>query len=61
MGLAWATGSFAVLGTAALADVIGPQAATLVSIPVALVAVGLALHPALAVSGPAPVVLVGEV
>jgi hypothetical protein len=48
MGLAWATGSVAVLGTGALADVIGPQAATLASFPVALLAVGLALSPALA-------------
>ncbi|MGY8777773.1 MAG: MFS transporter, partial [Longimicrobiales bacterium] len=55
MGLAWATGSFAVLGTGALADVIGPQAATMAAIPVALVAVGLALHPALAGTGAAPV------
>jgi len=54
MGLAWATGSFAVLGTGALADVIGPQAATMAVIPVALVAVGLALHPALGGSGSAP-------
>ncbi len=48
MGLAWAVGSVAVLGTGALADVIGPQAATLASFPVALLAVGLALSPALA-------------
>lgn len=47
MGLAWATGSVAVLATGALADVIGPQMATLVSMPVALLAVALALHPAL--------------
>ena len=43
MGLAWATGAFAVLGTGALADVVGPGVATLVSMPVALVAVGFAL------------------
>lgn len=49
MGLAWATGSLLVLGTGALADLIGPETATLVSMPVALVAVGLALHPSLAV------------
>lgn len=48
MGLAWATGSVLVLATGGLADLIGPQAATLLSMPVALVAVGLALHPALA-------------
>jgi MFS transporter, FSR family, fosmidomycin resistance protein len=47
MGLAWATGSLAVLGTGALADVVGPRPATLLVIPVALVAVGFALHPAL--------------
>lgn len=48
MGLAWAAGSVAVLATGALADVIGPQAATLASFPVALLAVGLALSSALA-------------
>jgi FSR family fosmidomycin resistance protein-like MFS transporter len=48
MGLAWATGSFMVLGTGALADLVGPQTATLVSIPAALLAVALALHPSLA-------------
>ncbi len=48
MGLAWATGALGVLVTGALADVIGAQAATLYSLPVALVAVGLALHPSLA-------------
>ena len=48
MGLAWATGALAVLGTGALADAIGAQAATLLSFPAALIAVGLALHPALA-------------
>mgnify|MGYP002623406285 FL=1 len=48
MGLAWATGSLFVLGTGAAADVIGAEAATLWSMPVALVAVGLALHPSLA-------------
>jgi FSR family fosmidomycin resistance protein-like MFS transporter len=47
MGLAWATGSIGVLGTGALADAIGPFAAALVSMPVMLVALGLALHPAL--------------
>lgn len=51
MGLAWATGAIGVLGTGALADAIGAQAATLYSFPVALLAVGLALHPALAGSG----------
>lgn len=47
MGLAWATGSVGVLGTGALADAIGPYAAALLSMPVMLVALGLALHPAL--------------
>ncbi len=47
MGLAWATGSVFVLGTGALADLVGAQAATLASMPVALVAVGLSLHPSL--------------
>ena len=47
MGLAWATGAVGVLGTGLLADAIGPQLATLLSMPVILVAVGLALHPAL--------------
>jgi len=47
MGLAWATGSLGVLGTGALADRIGPQSATLLSMPVILVAIALALHPAL--------------
>ena len=47
MGLAWATGSLFVLGTGAAADIIGAEAATLWSMPVALIAVGLALHPSL--------------
>ncbi len=47
MGLAWATGAVGVWGTGALADVIGPQAATLYSMPVILVAILLALHPSL--------------
>ncbi len=47
MGLAWAAGSLGVLGTGVLADVIGPQPATLLSMPFLLVAVGLASHPAL--------------
>ena len=47
MGLAWATGSIGVLGTGALADRIGPQLATLLSMPVILLAVALAMHPAL--------------
>jgi len=47
MGLAWATGSVLVLGTGGLADVIGAQHATMLSMPVALLAVALASHPAL--------------
>ena len=47
MGLAWATGAVAVLGTGALADLVGPQVATLASMPLGLIAVGFALHPAL--------------
>ncbi|MDA0328717.1 MAG: MFS transporter [Gemmatimonadetes bacterium] len=44
MGLAWAVGALGVLVTGALADVIGPQGATLASMPVALLAVGFALR-----------------
>jgi FSR family fosmidomycin resistance protein-like MFS transporter len=47
MGLAWATGSVGVLGTGAFADSIGPYLAALLSMPVMLIALGLALHPAL--------------
>ena len=47
MGLAWATGSIAVLGTGVLGDSIGPQLATLVSMPIIIVAILLSLHPAL--------------
>ena len=47
MGLAWATGSVGVLGTGALADVIGAQPATMLTMPVLLVALVLALHPSL--------------
>ena len=42
MGLAWATGALGVLGTGALADVVGPRPATLASMPVILLAVWLA-------------------
>jgi hypothetical protein len=38
-----------VLGTGVLADVVGPRAATLASMPVILLAVALALRPAPAV------------
>ncbi|HSG47355.1 MAG TPA: MFS transporter, partial [Longimicrobiales bacterium] len=47
MGLAWAAGSVGVLGTGALADRVGPVPATLVTMPMILVAMGLALHPSL--------------
>lgn len=47
MGLAWATGSVGVLATGRLADAIGPQTATLVSLPVILLAVLLASRPVL--------------
>jgi FSR family fosmidomycin resistance protein-like MFS transporter len=47
MGLAWATGSAGVLATGALADVVGPAPATLVSVPLALLGTVLALRPAL--------------
>lgn len=47
MGLAWATGSMGVLVTGAAADVIGPLRATLLTMPVILIAVGFASHPAL--------------
>ncbi len=48
MGLAWATGSVGVLGTGALADILGPQPAALASVPALLVAVFLATRPGLA-------------
>ncbi len=47
MGLAWAAGSVAVLGTGVLGDLMDARAAALVSIPVLLVGTGLAFHPAL--------------
>lgn len=47
MGLAWATGAIGVLGTGRLADAVGPQSATLLCLPVILLAVGLAARPAL--------------
>ena len=47
MGLAWATGSVGVLGAGALADALGPYPAALLCMPVMLVALVLALHPAL--------------
>ena len=54
MGLAWATGALFVLGTGALADAIGAQAATLASMPAALLAVAfaLAIRPSLAAVAP---------
>lgn len=53
MGLAWATGATGVLAAGALGDVIGPRPALLACLPVALLAVALAAHPALARKGPA--------
>lgn len=50
MGLAWSTGSVGVLGVGVLADAVGPRAAALATLPVALVAVYLASRPALAVA-----------
>ena len=47
MGLAWATGSILVLGTGVLGDSVGPQLATLLSMPIIIVAILLSLHPAL--------------
>lgn len=52
MGLAWATGSVGVLGTGALADVIGPRGAALATMPVILGAVLLAAHPLLGATRP---------
>jgi FSR family fosmidomycin resistance protein-like MFS transporter len=43
MGLAWAVGSVGVLGTGVLGDLAGAQAAALASVPVMLIATGLAL------------------
>jgi FSR family fosmidomycin resistance protein-like MFS transporter len=47
MGLAWAAGSVGVLGTGALADLVGPQPATVATMPVLFLAMLLALHPSL--------------
>lgn len=47
MGLAWTVGSIGVMGTGAVADVTGPHAAALMSMPAAGIAALLALHPAL--------------
>lgn len=54
MGLAWAAGSFGVLGTGMLADQIGPRAAALATMPVILGAVALAARPALRSPAGAP-------
>ena len=57
MGLAWAAGSLGVLVTGAVADSVGAYTAALWSMPVILVACGLALHPALRrVAAPAPAI-----
>ena len=47
MGLAWTVGAIGVMGTGAVADMTGPQVATLLSMPVAGIAALLALHPGL--------------
>ena len=47
MGLAWTVGSIGVMGTGAAADVVGPEVAALLSMPVAGLAALLALHPGL--------------
>lgn len=47
MGLAWATGSVGVLATGALADVVGPRAASMATMPVLVGGILLAAHPAL--------------
>lgn len=47
MGLAWTVGSIGVMGTGAVADVTGPHAAALMSMPAAGIAALLALHPGL--------------
>lgn len=45
MGLAWTVGSVGVMGTGVVADMAGPHAAALMSMPVAGLAALLALHP----------------
>ena len=55
MGLAWAAGSVAMLGTGMLADVIGAVPAAALSMPLVLIGSALALHPALRPVGRAPV------
>ena len=45
MGLAWTVGSVGVMGAGVAADVVGPHAAALMSMPVAGLAALLALHP----------------
>ncbi len=52
MGLAWAAGSLGVMVTGALADATGPQTAALLSLPAALIAALLALHPGLKYDDP---------
>jgi FSR family fosmidomycin resistance protein-like MFS transporter len=47
MGLAWAAGSLAMIGTGILGDVVGAQAAALLSVPALWVGTLLAAHPAL--------------
>jgi FSR family fosmidomycin resistance protein-like MFS transporter len=47
MGLAWGAGSICVLGTGALADLIGTREAAMASMPALLIGTALALHPLL--------------
>ncbi len=47
MGLAWAAGSVAVLGTGVLGDLMDARSAALISIPVLLIGTVLAFHPTL--------------
>ncbi len=54
MGLAWAAGSFGVLGVGVLADVVGPRSAALMALPLSLAAVYLATRPVLGRAGGAP-------
>jgi FSR family fosmidomycin resistance protein-like MFS transporter len=51
MGLAWAVGSLAVLGTGVLGDWIGPREAAMVSMPALLLGTLLALQPRLRETG----------
>ena len=47
MGLAWATGSIAVIGFGFLGDAIGPRPAAIISLPLLIIGTVLAFHPTL--------------